>query len=143
MEKPLQVKASLRSVLTPDDEELEIVPHVKGSTDFEVYEKVEMKPRLTILPWDENTKPNYTLSYKVEGGGQVYAYKVDNEELASVDSEGSVRTNPVSSGSFKVKAYMPKSEANFDEAQVHLSSQVFHAGLPSFRISPSPKLRVK
>ena len=35
-----QVKASLRSVLTEEDEEMEIVPHVKGSTDFEVYESV-------------------------------------------------------------------------------------------------------
>lgn len=105
-------------MLTPDDEELEIVPHVKGSTDFEVYEKVEMKPEVTILPWDENTKPNYTLSYKVEGGGQVYAWKVDNEEMANVDSEGTVRTSGTTQGSFKVRSYMPKSEANFDESQV-------------------------
>ena len=40
MYETFQVKASLRSVLTEDDEEMEIVPHVKGSTDFEVYESV-------------------------------------------------------------------------------------------------------
>jgi hypothetical protein len=59
------VKANLRSVLTPDDEELEIVPHLKGSTDFEVYESVVIKPKETILPWDDNVKPTYSLSYTV------------------------------------------------------------------------------
>ena len=60
-----KVKANLRSVLNEEEEELEIIPHVKGSTDFEVYEQVTMKPKFTLLPWDENTKPNYTLNYKV------------------------------------------------------------------------------
>ncbi len=60
-----KLKASLRSVLTPDDEEIEIIPHLKGSTDFEVYEQVTIKPLLTVLPWDDNVKPNYTLNYQV------------------------------------------------------------------------------
>ena len=60
-----KVKANLRSVLNEEDEEIEIIPHVKGSTDFEVYEKVTMKPTFTLLPWDDNKKPNYTLNYKV------------------------------------------------------------------------------
>ena len=51
--------------MTKDDEEVEIIPHLKGSTDFEVYEQVEIKPLLTVLPWDDNVKPNYTLTYKV------------------------------------------------------------------------------
>ena len=59
------MKASLRSVLTDDDEEIEIVPHVKGSTDFEVYESVVIKPRETILPWDQNVKTSYDLKYQV------------------------------------------------------------------------------
>ena len=58
-------------MLTPDDEELEIVPHVKGHTDFEVYESVVIKPRETILPWDEVEKPSYELKYTATGGGQV------------------------------------------------------------------------
>ena len=59
------MKANLRSVLDSEDEELEILPHVKGSTDFEVYEQVQIEPKLTVLPWDDNVKPNYTLTYKV------------------------------------------------------------------------------
>ncbi len=58
-------------MLTPDDEELEIVPHVKGHTDFEVYESVVIKPRETILPWDEVEKPSYELKYTATGGGKV------------------------------------------------------------------------
>ena len=64
----MQIKASLRSVLTEDDEELEIVPHVKGSTDFEVYESVVIQPRETVLAWDSNKKPVYELTYKVRRG---------------------------------------------------------------------------
>ena len=60
-----RVKASLRSVLTEDDEELEIVPHVKATADLEVYETVVIKPRETILPWDENLAPEYELKYSV------------------------------------------------------------------------------
>ena len=60
-----QLKANLRSVLTLDDEELEVIPHVKGSTDFEVYEQVVIAPKRTILPWDDNVKPNYTMAFKV------------------------------------------------------------------------------
>ena len=60
-----KVKANLRSVLTDDDEELEIIPHIKGSTDFEIYEEVVVKPRITILPWDDNEKTEYTLKYEV------------------------------------------------------------------------------
>jgi len=115
-----KVKASLRSVLTDDDEEIEIVPHVKGSLDFEVYEQVTIEPKETILPWDDNVKPVYTLTYKAKGGGQVYAYSVDNEEAATANSEGHVETLATGPVSLKVKAYMPQSEANFDEAEVYI-----------------------
>ena len=40
-------------------------PHVKVTTDFEIYESVVMKPTKTILPYDPSLTPNYTLSYKV------------------------------------------------------------------------------
>lgn len=56
----------MRSVLAEDDEELEIVPHVKGSTDFEIYESVVIKPRETILPWDENSQTSFELKYTVK-----------------------------------------------------------------------------
>ena len=110
----------MRSVLTEDDEELEIVPHVKGSLDFEVYEQVTIEPKETILPWDDNVKPVYSLTYKAKGGGQVYAYSVDNEEAATANSEGHVETLATGPVTLKVKAYMPQSEANFDEAEVIL-----------------------
>jgi hypothetical protein len=51
--------------LDSEDEELEIIPHIKGSTDFEIYDQVVIKPTFTVLPWDDNVKPNYTLNYKV------------------------------------------------------------------------------
>ena len=62
----------MRSVLTEDDEEIEIVPHIKGSLDFEVYEQVEIQPKETILPWDDNVKPIYNLSYKAKGKFLIY-----------------------------------------------------------------------
>jgi len=68
-----KLKASLRSVLTEDDEELEIVPHVKGSTDFEVYESVVIKPRETLLPWDDNDKPSFELKYEVSERGRAFS----------------------------------------------------------------------
>jgi len=86
-----KIKASLRSTLTPDDEETEITPHIKGVTDFEIYESVLVNPRMTVLPWDGATKPNYQLSYKVTGGGKVYGYKVEPEDMATIDNEGKVK----------------------------------------------------
>ena len=115
-----KVKANLRSVLNEEEEELEIIPHVKGSTDFEVYEQVTMKPKFTLLPWDENTKPNYTLNYKAEGGGQVFSYSTDNPEAATIDNEGRALSNPIGPVSFKIKVYMPKGDSNYDEANVHI-----------------------
>ena len=60
------------------------MPHVKGVTEFEIYEEVTlipfvsvhfhsffsspqvlMSPRYTVLPWDSRTQPEYTLNYKV------------------------------------------------------------------------------
>ncbi len=60
-----QIKASLRSVLTDDDEEIEIIPHVKASADFEVYESVVVKPREVVMPWDDNLKQTYDLFFSV------------------------------------------------------------------------------
>ena len=113
-----KVKANLRSVLTADDEEIEIVPHIKGSLDFEVYEQVIISPTMTILPWDDNVKPEYHLTYKSKGGGQVYAYSVDNPEAATTNNDGKVDTTASGSVSFKVRSYMPQSEGNYDEAEV-------------------------
>jgi hypothetical protein len=35
-----KIKASLRSTLTPEDEETELVPHVKGVAEFQIFEEV-------------------------------------------------------------------------------------------------------
>ena len=61
-----QVKVALRSVLNELDEETEILPHIKAAKDFEIYEPVTLQPFFTILPWDENTKPNYEVFFKVK-----------------------------------------------------------------------------
>ena len=54
---------------------------------------------------------------KATGGGKVYKWTVDNEDLAVVDSEGKVNTHS-GPGSFKVKAAMAKALQNFDEVKV-------------------------
>ena len=61
-----QVKVALRSVLNELDEETEILPHIKMSKDFEIYEPVTLQPIFSILPWDENTKPTYDIYFKVK-----------------------------------------------------------------------------
>jgi len=128
-----KVKANLRSVLDEEDEELEIIPHVKGSTGFEIFDQVVIKPTFTLLPWDDNLKPNYTLMYKAEGGGQVYKWTSDlesvtlgkprekpKEAMVSNDNEGVFHTTADGPVSFKVIASTPKDKDNFDEAQVHI-----------------------
>ena len=64
-ENMVQVKVSLRSVLTEDDEEEEIVPHVKGSFDFEIYKPVNIKSNDLVLPWDDTTKQTINAHFKV------------------------------------------------------------------------------
>jgi len=129
-----KVKANLRSVLDSEDEELEIIPHIKGSTDFEIYDQVVIKPTFTVLPWDDNVKPNYTLTYKAEGGGQTYTWTSDlseavtlgkmkpgpKEAMVSNDNAGVFHTTASGAVSFKVRATTANSETNFDEAQVHI-----------------------
>ena len=54
-----QVKVKLRSVLTDDDEEEEIVPHIKGTFDFEVYDPIKIKAAFShgiMVSWDDTTK---------------------------------------------------------------------------------------
>ena len=54
-----QVKVNLRSVLTDDDEEEEIVPHIKGTFDFEVYDPIKIKTAFShgiMVSWDDTTK---------------------------------------------------------------------------------------
>ena len=76
--------------------------------------QVLMSPRYTVLPWDSRTQPEYTLNYKVgfssnllgtsgsslftlvllqvSGGGRVYGYSLKPDDLATVDSDGKVRS---------------------------------------------------
>ena len=61
----MKIKTALRSVLNELDEETEVLPHIKTSKDFEVYEPIVMHPLFQILPWDDNVKPEYGLSFKV------------------------------------------------------------------------------
>ena len=69
------------------------------------------------MPWDDNLKPTYQLNFQASGGGKVYTWSTDNEDLAVADSEGKVNTHS-GPGSFKVKAAMAKALQNFDEVTV-------------------------
>ena len=95
----------MRSVLAEDDEELEILPHIKGSTDFEIYESVVIKPRETILAWDATKSPSYDLTYTASGGGKVYAWSTSNSSMATVNTEGQVTTHG-GPGVFQVRVAM-------------------------------------
>ena len=116
-----KIRASLRSTLTPEDEETEIEPHVKATTDFEIYESVLMTPSKTILPWDTSMdKLNYELTYKITGGGKVYKLHVDKESMAELAGEEKVRilSGP---GTVVVTAGMSSSMHNNATARVHLT----------------------
>jgi len=114
-----RVKVSLRSVLTDDDEEEEIVPHVKGTFDFEVYEPIVIKSVPLVIPWDESNKPSSAIAFKAEGGSKTYDWSVSDENLATVNNEGVVETID-GPGEFAVKASMPGSPHNFDQVKVYM-----------------------
>ncbi len=59
----------------------------------------------------------FTRFVQASGGGKVYKWSTDNEDLGVVDSEGKVNTHS-GPGSFKVKASMAKAPQNFDEVSV-------------------------
>ena len=59
---------------------------------------------------------------KATGGGQVYKWSTDNEDLAVADTEGKVNTHS-GPGSFKVKAAMAKAIQNFDEVTVSIPNR--------------------
>ena len=60
---PRFASVALRSVLNEEDEEAEILPHIKMSKDFEIYEPITMHPLFSILPWDDNVKPSYDIFF--------------------------------------------------------------------------------
>ena len=95
--------------MAEDDEELEILPHIKGSTDFEIYESVVIKPRETILAWDASKSPSYELTYTASGGGKGYAWTTSNSSMATVDAEGKVTTHG-GPGTFTVRVAMVKGQ---------------------------------
>ena len=118
-----KIRASLRSTLSPEEDEIELEPHVKASTDFEIYESLVMNPSKTILPWTPDIITNYTLTYKVSGGGKVYKYVAEPESMAKVDGEGKVKvfSGP---GTITVTAGQSQSMHNNATARVHLIAPV-------------------
>ena len=52
-------------MLNDQDEETEILPHIKMSKDFEIFEPIIMHPLFSILPWDENKKQSYDVFFEV------------------------------------------------------------------------------
>lgn len=114
-----KIKASLRSTLTPDDDEIELTPHVKGFTDFQIFEELLVTPAVNILPWDETINPEYKLEYKTTGGGKVYGYRTSPSSSATVDSEGTM-TVVSGPGTITLTAGMVKSIHNNATAKLYL-----------------------
>jgi len=55
--------------------------------------------------------------FKASGGGKMYKWSTDDEQMATADSEGTVTTHS-GPGTFTVRAAMVKGEDNYDEAKV-------------------------
>eukprot|EP00096_Caligus_rogercresseyi_P015821 TRINITY_DN829_c0_g1_i4.p1 TRINITY_DN829_c0_g1~~TRINITY_DN829_c0_g1_i4.p1 ORF type:complete len:890 (-),score=177.71 TRINITY_DN829_c0_g1_i4:182-2851(-) len=114
-----RVKAHLRSVLTPSDEEIEITPHLRANVDFEVYSRIKVSPSITVLPWDDEVKPEYDMRFKITGGSKLYEYSVDDEEMGESLGNGMFRTRGLKAGSFNVRASMVNNEEIYGESEVH------------------------
>ena len=115
-----KIRASLRSTLSPEEEEIELQPHVKVITEFQIYESLVINPSKTILPWTPDMMPlNYSLSYKVTGGSKVYSYLAEPSSLATVDVEGKVKVHS-GPGTVIVTAGQSGNMGNNVTARVHL-----------------------
>ena len=115
-----KIRASLRSTLSPEEDEIELQPHVKVITEFQIYESLVINPSKTILPWMPDMMPlNYSLSYKVTGGSKVYSYLAEPSSLATVDVEGKVKVHS-GPGTVIVTAGQSGNMGNNVTARVHL-----------------------
>ena len=115
-----KIRASLRSTLSPEEDEIELQPHVKVITEFQIYESLVINPSKTILPWMPDMMPlNYSLSYKVTGGSKVYSYLAEPSSLATVDVEGKVKVHS-GPGTVIVTAGQSGNMGNNVTAKVHL-----------------------
>ena len=115
-----KIRASLRSTLSPEEDEIELQPHVKAITDFQIYETLVINPSKTILPWaPDMATTNYSLTYKVTGGSKVYSYLAEPASLATVDGEGKVKVHS-GPGTVKVTAGQSGNMMNNVTAMVHL-----------------------
>ena len=115
-----KIRASLRSTLSPEEDEIELQPHVKVITEFQIYESLLINPSKTILPWTPDMMPlNYSLSYKVTGGSKVYSYLAEPSSLATVDVEGKVKVHS-GPGTVIVTAGQSGNMGNNVTARVHL-----------------------
>ena len=115
-----KIRASLRSTLSPEEDEIELQPHVKAIKEFQIYESLAITPTKTILPWTPDMKTlNYSLSYKVTGGSKVYSYLAEPSSLATVDAEGKVKVHK-GPGTVRVTAGQSGNMMNNVTASVHL-----------------------
>ena len=115
-----KIRASLRSTLSPEEDEIELLPHVKAITDFQIYESLVISPTKTILPWTPDMgATNYSLTYKVTGGSKVYSYLAEPSSLATVDSEGKVKVHS-GPGTVVVTAGQSGNMRNNVTARAHL-----------------------
>ena len=115
-----KIRASLRSTLSPEEDEIELQPHVKAIKEFQIYESLVITPTKTILPWTPDMKTlNYSLSYKVTGGSKVYSYLAEPSSLATVDAEGKVKVHK-GPGTVRVTAGQSGNMMNNVTASVHL-----------------------
>ena len=60
------------------------------------------------------------MNWQGEGGSETYSFNVSDPAMATIDNEGNVVTTGDAPGEFMVRASMPKTPANFKEAQVRM-----------------------
>ncbi|XP_076028770.1 nucleoporin 210 isoform X2 [Oratosquilla oratoria] len=97
---------------------LEISPPLKASHKMEIYDKLEVIPPLTILPWDPILQPLYIVDLKARGGSGSETWSSNNVAIATVSQTGHVKTQ--AKGSVMITAAMTLNQYNKGSGEVHI-----------------------
>ena len=100
-----KVHASLENIISPHlSQPMVIEPRLTTSESIRIYGKIDILPRLVVIPWDHLVKARYEVELKASGGDGKFLWSSNNTGVGTVTQVGLVRI--VDQGKFQITASM-------------------------------------
>ena len=93
-----------------------ISPPLKATLNVQIYAPLSVTPKLTLLPWNDITKPQHRRQLVASGGSGHVLWQTNASDIATVNANGLVTTTTL--GEVLVTATMAENSANRDSAVI-------------------------